>query len=209
MGDINLSDLGRLFTRCTDSIPIFGNNAMIMKKKVLIGIVLVAVITAAGFFVYRATRPSPPGSAELTVGGLTVSVSYSRPSVRGRLIFGSKEQKALQPYGEYWRLGANKATQITLSNDVTFNGQSVKAGTYRMYAIPGPDSFEIALNTELGKSGAEMPDHQVDMLQTKVPVTAASTPVEKFTISMTEAQQGIDVVFEWSTVRFVIPIRPQ
>jgi DUF2911 family protein len=179
-----------------------------MKKKVFIGIVLFATL-AAGFFIYRATRPSPPGSAELTVGDITVSISYSRPSVRGRLIFGSQEQKALQPYGTYWRFGANKATQITLSNDVTFNGQPVKAGTYRMYAIPGPDTFEIILNTGLGKSGAEMPDHQFDILQTKVPVTTAATSVEKFTISMTEAQQGIDVVFEWSTVRFAIPIRPQ
>jgi len=179
-----------------------------MKKKIFIGIVIVIAVVA-GFFIYRATRPSPSGSTELTVGDLTVSVSYSRPSVRGRIIFGTKEQKALQPYGEYWRLGANKATQITLSNDVTFNGQPVKAGTYRMYAIPGPDSFEIMLNTELGKSGSEMPDHQFDVLQTKVPVTTASTAVEKFTISMTEAEQGIDAVFEWSVVRFVIPIRPQ
>lgn len=189
-------------------IPIFGINTTIMKKKVFIGIILLAAITA-GFFIYRATRPSPPGSAELTVGDLTVSISYNRPSVRGRLIFGPKEQKALQPFGEYWRLGANKATQITLSTNVTFNGQPVKAGTYRMYAIPGPDAFEIMLNTELGKSGAEMPDHQFDLLQTKVPVTTASTSVEKFTISMTEAQQGIDAVFEWSNIRFVIPMRPQ
>lgn len=187
--------------------PIFDYNSTIMKKKVIIGVVLLAAI-AAGFFVYRATRPSPPGSAELTAGGITVSISYSRPSVRGRLIFGPTEQKALQPYGAYWRLGANKATQITLSHDATFNGQPVKAGTYRMYATPGPDTFEIILNTELGKSGSEMPNHDLDILHTQVPV-AASAPVEKFTISMTEAQQGIDAVFEWSTVRFTIPIRAQ
>jgi len=78
-----------------------------------------------------------------------------------------------------------------------------------MYAVPGPDSFEIILNTELDKSGAEMPKAEFDMLHTQVPVTALTTPVEKFTISMTEAKPGIDVVFEWSTVRFVIPIRPQ
>jgi len=178
-----------------------------MKKKLSIGLGVLLVVIISGYMIYRATRPSPPGSAELTAGGVTVSVSYSRPSVRGRVIFGTKEQQALQPYGVYWRLGANKATEITFSHDVTFNGQPVSAGSYRMYAVPGADSFEIVLNSELGKSGSEAPNASLDILHTQVPVTKPEAPVEKFTISMTEAAQGMDVVFEWSTVRFVIPVR--
>jgi hypothetical protein len=180
-----------------------------MKKKILIGLIALLVVVVSGYAIYKATRPSPPGSAELTAHGITASISYSRPSVRGRIIFGTKDQKALQPFDTYWRLGANKATEITLSHDVTFNGQPVSAGTYRMYAIPGPESFEIVLNTELGKSGSEMPNPLMDILHTQVPVTNPGTPVEKFTITPTETPQGIDLTFEWSTVRFIIPISPR
>jgi hypothetical protein len=178
-----------------------------MNKKILISLVALVVVITSGYFVYRATRPSPSGSTELTADGVTVSVSYSRPSVRGRVIFGAKEQQALQPYGVYWRLGANKATEITFSRDVTFNGQPVSAGSYRMYAIPGAGSFEIVLNSELGKSGSEAPNPSLDLLHTQVPITNPETPVEKFTISTTEAAQGVDIIFEWSTVRFIIPVR--
>jgi hypothetical protein len=149
---------------------------------------------------------SPPGKAELSSGDLTVSIPYSRPSVRGRLIFGPKEQQALQPYGEYWRLGANESTEITVNRDVNFNDQPIKAGTYRMYAIPGPDTFEIILNSELGKWGALEPDHALDILHTKVPVQKLPAPVELYTINLKPADKGIDVVFEWSDVQFTVPV---
>ena len=182
-----------------------------MKKKVIIGIVAVVALLAIGlvYLNYRNRTLSPPGSTELTANGLTVSIPYSRPSVRGRLIFGTEEQGALQPYGKYWRLGANEATELTVNKDITFNGQPVKAGTYRMYAVPGAETFEIILNSELGKWGALEADHQLDLLKTKVPVEHTSSSVEQYTISAVEADGGINVVFEWSDVKFVVPIKAQ
>src|SRR6188768_2923196 len=119
-----------------------------MKKKIIIGVLVVVGLLAIGFVYlnYRNRTLSPPGNTELTANGLTVSIPYSRTSVRGRLIFGTEEQKALQPYGKYWRLGANESTEITVNKDVLFNGQAVKAGTYRIYAIPAADGFDIVLN---------------------------------------------------------------
>ena len=114
-----------------------------MKKKILIGVVAVIVILAAAFAYLnnRNRTVSPPGSAQLTNGDLSVSISYSRPSVRGRLIFGSKEQGALQPYGEYWRLGANEATEIEFFKDVEINRKKIKKGRYTVYAIPYADKW--------------------------------------------------------------------
>ena len=182
-----------------------------MKKKIIIGVLVFVVLVVAGlaYLNYRNRSLSPSGKAELTVNGLTVSIPYARPSVRGRLIFGTEEQGALQPYGKYWRLGANESTEITVNKDVNFNGQPVKAGTYRMYAIPGPETFDIVLNTELGKWGALEPDYNLDILHTKVPVEHTSTPVEQYTISLVEADGGINVVFEFSDVRFVVPVKAQ
>jgi hypothetical protein len=180
-------------------------------RKILIGILAIVVLLAAAFFYfdYRNRTLSPPGSETLTSGGITVSVSYSRPSVRGRVIFGSAEQNALQPYGEYWRLGANEATEVTFNRDVLFNGIPVKAGTYKMYAVPGPESFDIALNSELGEWGAREPDYDKDILHTKIPVEKISTPVEQYTISLAPAGEGVNMIFEWSDVRFVVPLKVQ
>lgn len=178
------------------------------RKKLWIIILSVIVLLLAGLFYlnHRNRTLSPPGSVTLTSDDLTVSITYSRPSVRGRLIFGTEEQKALQPYGKYWRLGANEATEVTFSRDVLFNGTLVKGGSYRMYAVPGAENFEIALNSKLGKWGAMEPDYSLDVLHTKTPVEKLTTPVEQYTISLAPATKGIDIIFEWSDTRFVVPL---
>lgn len=182
-----------------------------MKKKILIGVVAVIVVLAAAFaYLNNRNRTlSPPGSAQLTNGELTVSIMYGRPSVRGRVIFGTKEQGALQPYGEYWRLGANESTEVTFNKDVSFHGNQLKAGTYRLYAIPGADEFEIIVNTELGTWGAFEPDKALDILTVKVPVEKVSSPQEQYTINLLPAEGGINISFEWSDVKLVVPVKSQ
>ncbi|HYG03411.1 MAG TPA: DUF2911 domain-containing protein [Chryseosolibacter sp.] len=176
------------------------------KKALIIILALIALLTAAYFYFDNRNRTlSPPGKVTESNSGLTVSISYSRPSVRGRLIFGTEEQSALLPYGKYWRLGANESTQITFSTDVLFNGEEAKAGTYRMYAIPGQNSFEIGLNTAVGKWGYSEPNYELDILRTKVPVSKNSH-IEQFTIRLESADGGIDVICEWSDVSFTIPV---
>ncbi|MDV3309080.1 MAG: DUF2911 domain-containing protein [Cyclobacteriaceae bacterium] len=176
-------------------------------KKYFIIIIVFVILSFLTFFFYDYFRVlSPKDEVSLTSRDLTVSVTYSRPSVRDRLIFGDPEEEPLQPYGEYWRLGANDATEATFSRDVLFNGAALPAGTYRMYAIPGRESFEIVLNTETGVSGSQPPDPARDVLRTKVPVERPEAPVEQFTITLEEASDGIDMKFEWSDVRFVVPI---
>ena len=179
-------------------------------KKIVIGILAVAAILAAAwlFLNNRNRTLSPPGSAQLTNGNLSVTISYSRPSVRGRLIFGTKEQGALQPYGAYWRLGANEATEITFNEDVTFNGNPLKAKTYRVYAVPGEKEFDIIVNTDLGRWGAFEPNHASDTLTTKVAVQRVSL-LEQYTVNLVTAENGIDVSFEWADVKLVVPVRPK
>jgi hypothetical protein len=180
-------------------------------KKIIISVLALVVLVAAALFYldYRNRTLSPPGSETLTSGGMTVNVTYSRPSVRGRVIFGSEAQNALQPYGQYWRLGANESTELTVNRDFTFNGSPMKAGTYRMYAIPGAESFEVRLNSELDKWGAMEPDYDLDVLKTSVPVEKLASPVEQYTISLAPAGEGINMIFEWSDVRFVVPLKAQ
>ena len=168
-----------------------------MLKKILIGVGILALFLAVAFIYLnnRNRSRSPPDTAHLDVNGLHVEISYSRPSVRGRVIFGTEDEGALQPYGSYWRLGANEATTITVSQDVTFNGMPLKAGSYSLYAIPGADSFQIGVNTETGQWGAWEPDFSKNVFVTEVPVTRPVVPVEQFTTRIEEGSDGAVVYF--------------
>jgi len=179
-----------------------------MKKKIFIGLgVLALIIVGAMMYLNNRNRTlSPPGLANYDKNDLTIEIPYSRPTQKGRLIFGSEEDGALQPYGVYWRLGANEATQVTFNRDVLFNGNEIKAGTYRMYAVPGADEFEISLNTELGKWGAFEPDYSLDILKTKVPTEKSSSPVEQYTIRFEEDGSTVFIICEWSDTRIRIPV---
>ncbi len=182
-----------------------------MKKKILIGIGIFILILAIGFgyLNYRNRTLSPPGHVKYSNNGLTIDIPYSRPSKKGRLIFGPEADGALQPYGKYWRLGANEATEITINRDVLFNGNKVAAGTYRIYAVPGKQAFGISLNSELGKWGYAEPDYDMDVLKTNVPVERINEPVEQFTTRFEEDEKKVLLIFEWSDVRLKIPIEVQ
>ena len=101
-----------------------------MSKKVLLilGVALVVVIAGLFWLNSRGRTLSPSGSANITDEDLTVTIKYSRPSMRGRVVFGPEGSDALLPYGKYWRLGANEPTTIEFNRDVTFGGRSVPKG---------------------------------------------------------------------------------
>ncbi|MCU0382432.1 MAG: DUF2911 domain-containing protein [Cyclobacteriaceae bacterium] len=179
---------------------------MIKKIGICIGILAVVLLAAFLYLNYRNRTLSPPGSASIENSDLKVSISYSRPSVRGRLIFGDKSLGALQPNNEYWRLGANESTEITFNKDVKVNGLPLKAGTYRLYAMPKEDGFDIIANSELGRWGAFEPNHKADVLTTFIKYTKPTAPVEQFTIMLANEDAGVNVVFSWSDREWTLPI---
>jgi hypothetical protein len=178
-----------------------------MFKKIAIGLGII-FIGFVVFFLYGIFFPvSPPTTTNFSAQGLDITVEYSQPSKKGRVIFGDKESEALQPYGTYWRLGANAATEITFSKDVNFAGQAVAAGTYRMYAVPGATSFEITLNSELGVFlGVQEPDYTKDVVKVKAPVSAAPSELELFTISFEDSGSQIRMNIAWDTTVVAVPI---
>lgn len=181
-----------------------------MKNKIIIGFGVVALVVIAAVLLldFKDSAESPKDLATVSNGDLNVSITYGRPSVRGRVIFGTEAQKALQPYGKYWRLGANEATEITINKDVLFAGQLIKAGTYRMYAIPSNDSFQIVLNSETGKWGSDEPDYAKDVLKINVPVSKPSTSVEQLTFVMDQSDRGVIIVMSWENVQCTIQVDP-
>ena len=182
-----------------------------MKKKVFLGFLAFFVIVV-GFMTYSVltTRShSPLEEVSGSSNGLDVSVSYCRPYKKGRLIFGDEADGALVPNGKYWRLGANDATEITFSKPVTFGGQAVDAGRYRMYAVPTADSWKIILNSELGEFGFFEPNYELDVVSIDARTVPSGDEVEQLTIQLSSAEATIGLEFSWGNTKVVVPIALQ
>ncbi len=106
-----------------------------------------------------------------------VSITYSRPSVKGRVIFGG-----INPFGQVWRTGANAATTITFTENVIVEGHSVKAGTYSLFTIPDKDEWTIILNKTAKQWGAYSYKEADDLLRFKEKPVYLAEKREAFTI---------------------------
>jgi len=177
-----------------------------MKKKIYIGlgVIVIVIIGFAGYTAFTTRSHSPSKTTEFSHEGLDITVVYCQPFKKGRQIFGE-----LLPYGKYWRLGANEATEITFNKNVTFAGQPVNAGTFRMYAVPGQTTWEVYLNSELGKWGAMEPDHTLDVVKVDVPVGTAPAETEQFTINFGSSAEGATMDFVWDKTLVTVPITIQ
>jgi len=112
-------------------------------------IALALVITASAMAQVRTPRPSPNATLTQSVGLTDITIKYSRPGVKGRTIWGG-----LVPYDAVWRTGANEATTITFSDDVTVGGTKVPKGTYALFTVPGRDTWDVVLNKQGEQWGA-------------------------------------------------------
>lgn len=111
----------------------------------------------------KAPQPSPFASVTQRIGLNDVTISYHRPGVKGRKIWGE-----LVPYGQVWRAGANDATTITFAEDVTIEEQPLRAGTYAFFAIPGEREWTLVFNREPKQWGAFDYREAKDALRVKV-----------------------------------------
>ena len=148
-------------------------------------------------------RHSPETTIEIEKENQKVSVFYNRPYKKSRLIFGTKEEEALVPYGKKWRTGANEATEITLSTDATIQGKKLTAGTYSLYTIPGPEKWIIAFNSRTDYWGATLGSpfkEKSDVLRVEVPVQKLDKVVEQFTIKLDEGNGSIILSLLWDQV---------
>src|SRR5882757_7212786 len=148
---------------------------------------------------------SPAATVKQRVGFTDIEINYSRPSMRGRKIFGS-----LQPYGEVWRTGANNATKITFSTAVKFGGADVPAGSYALFSIPGESEWTIILNKVPDKWpwGAYSYDDKNDLVRVKAAPQRLPLPVETFTMSFSDLakESTASLVLYWENVRIPIAI---
>lgn len=152
-------------------------------------------------------QPSPASKVEQKVGLTDITIEYSRPGVKGRTIFGG-----LEPWGTVWRTGANKNTIITFSDDVTFAGQPVKAGSYAIFTKLNSDKeWEVMLYNETENWGTPRNwDDSKVVATAKAEVNEIPFIVETFTMDINNIKNDsatLDMIWEKSYVAipFTVP----
>ncbi|MFH5831045.1 DUF2911 domain-containing protein [Halalkalibaculum sp. DA384] len=141
-------------------------------------------------------RVSPNASVSQTIGTTQVTITYGRPSVKGRQVFGG-----LEPYGSVWRTGANEATTIRFSDDVLIEGEPLQAGTYGLFTVPGEDEWVVIFNNVPNQWGAFDYDSSEDALRVKVsPEEAHHIEQLMFYFEDVTSDSGTAVV-HWSTIK--------
>lgn len=141
-----------------------------MRKATLLvaAVSLMATTLVAQQPAFKTPRPSSKSTITQTVGVTDVTINYSRPGVKGRQIWG-----ALVPYDKVWRAGANEATTITFSDDVTVEGQKLTKGTYSFHAIPGKNQWTVIFNSVADQWGSYSYDATKDAARVTVKPEAA------------------------------------
>ena len=132
-----------------------------------------------------------------------IKVTYSRPYLKGREIFGK-----LEPFGKVWRVGADESTEIRFYQDATFGGKKIKAGTYSLFAIPAEKEWTIIISSDTDYWGAYKYKEANDILRVTVPISPkAATPLENFSIVITgEKTDKAVMALGWDTTVVEVPI---
>jgi Protein of unknown function (DUF2911). len=134
-----------------------------MKTRFTVVLILTTLVAITASAQVQLPHVSQKATVSQTVGLTDVTITYSRPGVKGRAIWGG-----LVPYDQVWRTGANEATKITFSNDVTVNGEKLAAGSYSLHTIPSKDEWTVIFNKDADQWGSYSYDAAKDALRIKV-----------------------------------------
>ena len=182
-----------------------------MRKFALIAVSLFAVATLASAQMNmsddKSKRPSPPASATCKFSdGKTIKIDYSSPRAKGRKIFGDASEKALVPYGQIWRTGANDATTFVTDTNLNVGGQAVPAGSYTIFTVPKADAWSLVISKKTGEWGTDYPGEKEDLVRVPMTVSKTSAPVENFTIAFDQAGSKCTLHTEWENTRASVEI---
>jgi len=163
-------------------------------KKLLLAMTLLMAFTG-----FSQTRKSPHD----TVSTKDITITYGRPYMHGRVIFGE-----LVKYGQVWRLGADEATTISLARDTKFGETTIPAGTYTLFAMVNENDWTFIFNSVLGQWGAFSyeKNKNKDIAQVTVPVSKLTTPVEQFTIRF---DSDNSIIIEWEQMKIQLHAKPK
>lgn len=161
---------------------------------------LMFMVLVAGAMTACFGQGKKPASPRETVSSGDVSVSYGRPSKKGRVIFGG-----LEKFGSVWRTGANEGTEVTFKKDVSFGGTAVKAGTYTLFTIPNENEWSVMLNSELKQWGA----YEYEKIKDKNVAVVKVTPkkLDQVVEQLTITPSASALTISWDQTEVAVPLK--
>ena len=177
-----------------------------MKKTILTCLITLQslLLSAQDKVQIRVTSASPAASFEQEVGSGKIKITYSRPLVRGRKIFGE-----LVPFDKLWRTGASDCTVITTSEDISFGNNVLKAGSYSIFSIPSINEWTIIVNSDTTLHGETGYDEKKDIMRFKVPLEKSPNFYETFTIELNDINSKGEAFLKilWENTLVKIPVK--
>lgn len=167
-------------------------------KRTLAAIAIVCVLIVA-VVAWQRQRVSPHETIEATIGGKKVSITYGRPSLKGRKAVGGE----LVPFGKVWRTGADEATVLTTEADLMIGNLQVPAGSYALFTLPTETGWKLIVNKTSKQWGAFTYKDADDLGRTDMKVGKTAAAVEQFTISLT----GGVLKMEWENTSASVDVK--
>jgi tetratricopeptide (TPR) repeat protein len=169
-----------------------------MKKMIITGFLSLCLLGANA---QDLPKPSPSATIEQQVGLTNIKIQYSRPSVKGRKVFGE-----LVAYDKVWRLGANKATNLTTDKDMMFGKQTLKPGSYAIFAIPAEKgNWKVVINSDTEQWGTGNYDEAKNVVTMDI-APKTTDLVETFSITIEDiTANSANIVIAWEKTKLVLP----
>lgn len=211
---------------------------MISKRSLMLTLAILFVFSCVTYVAaqqppvqIKPIRPSQKASVMQTIGVTDITITYSRPAVKGRTIFADapatmearakgeatldnqnerKPGEPIVPYNHVWRAGANEATLFQVTDDVLINGQPLKAGSYSLHTVPGKDEWTVIFNSDPGQWGSFTYDSKKDALRVKTKPQMVSDNQEWLMYSfdpVSEDSAQVNIRWEKLKVPFTVQIK--
>lgn len=171
-------------------------------KNSILPLVAGLLLSSLSFAQLKIPAPSPTQTIKQDFALSSVELTYSRPGVKGRKVFGD-----LVPYGKVWRTGANGATIITFGEDVSFGGKNVPAGKYGLLTIPGANEWTIILSKQLNVTSPAAYKEDMDVVRVTVKPMKMPMSIETFTVSFSDVKAtSMKLSLLWDKTYVEVPV---
>ena len=175
-----------------------------MKKSIIFAVALIAFYIPVTAQV-NMPAPSPTQTIIQDFGLGKIELTYSRPGIKGRQVFGQNSE--LVPLGKPWRTGANAATKIHFSDKVSVGGNQLDSGSYVIYTIPGKQQWDVVFSKGTAYPGQEGFSTNDDLFHFKAPVVLHKENIETFTIQFTDLKnESCNLRLKWANTDVIVPI---
>ncbi|MFM1744651.1 MAG: hypothetical protein RLZZ630_588 [Bacteroidota bacterium] len=176
-----------------------------MKKSLILTLLCASLAGSSSAQSLKVPAPSPSQTIKQDFALSNIELSYSRPSVKSRVIFGD-----IVPFGKVWRTGANSATTITFGDTVQVGGSRLVPGKYGLLTIPGKDSWTIIISKSTTTTGPESYKQEDDAARVEVKPIALSSAVETFTIQFADMKSTSCMLqLMWDRTLVQLPIQTE